>query len=80
MVEMNRPPDNREAYILATELVYENMLSFRTGYNLSADELRWSGGVGLFLRQGEFAQRIDYAFTDSNYLGRVDRLSAGVQF
>jgi hypothetical protein len=80
MIEMNRPPDNREAYLVATELVYEDMLAFRTGYNLSADELRWSGGVGLFLRQGEFAQRIDYAFTDSNYLGRVDRLSAGVQF
>ncbi len=80
MVEMNRPPDNAETYLLATEIVYRRILSFRGGYNMNADELKWSGGIGLQLRSGGIGQRIDYAFTASDYLGRVDRISAGVKF
>ncbi len=79
-VEMNRPPDNAETYRLATELTYHGMLALRTGYNLNADELKWSGGIGLQFRSSGIGERIDYAFTQSENFGRVDRLSAGVKF
>lgn len=80
MIEMNRPPDNQETYLFATELVYGNILAFRAGYNVKADDLNWSGGIGLKMRSGGIGQRIDYGYTGSRYLGRVDRISAGVRF
>lgn len=80
VIEMNRPPDNSETYHLATELEYRGILALRTGYSLNADELKWSGGLGVRLDAGGFTDRIDYAFTTSDYLGRVDRISLGVGF
>jgi hypothetical protein len=80
VLEMSRPPDNSESYRIATEVVYEEMLALRTGYNLNADELKWSGGIGLQLETGGMTDRIDYAFTYSEFLGRVDRISLGVGF
>ncbi|NNE09050.1 MAG: PorV/PorQ family protein [Gemmatimonadetes bacterium] len=79
-VEMNRPPDNAETYRVATELTYMEMLALRTGYNLNADELKWSGGLGVILRTGGIGQRVDYAFTQTEHLGRIDRISAGIRF
>jgi hypothetical protein len=77
---MSRPPDNSESYKLATEVVYRKTLALRTGYDLTADELKWSGGMGLLIQAGGLSERIDYAFTESEFLGRVDRISAGVGF
>ncbi|MFH1278839.1 MAG: PorV/PorQ family protein [Candidatus Eisenbacteria bacterium] len=80
VIEMNRPPDNSETYRLATEVEYRGALALRTGYSLNADELKWSGGIGVRLDTARFTDRIDYAFTESDYLGRVDRISLGVGF
>jgi hypothetical protein len=80
IIEMSRPPDNTETYKLATEIVYQKTLALRTGYILNADDLNWSGGMGLVLEAGGFTERIDYAFTRSEFLGRVDRISLGLGF
>lgn len=80
VVEMNRPPDNSESFKFATEATYRKILALRTGYNLKADELKWSGGLGVVLDTGGMTDRFDYAFTYSKYLGRVDRVSLGVGF
>jgi hypothetical protein len=80
VLEMSRPPDNSESYKIATEVVYRKTLAIRTGYDLTADEFKWSGGMGLLLETGGLSERIDYAFTESEFLGRVDRISAGVGF
>jgi len=80
VVEMNRPPDNSESYKLATEVLYLKTLALRTGYHLNADELKWSGGMGVLLDLGGLREKVDYAFTRSEYLGRVDRISLGIGF
>lgn len=80
VLEMNRPPDNSETYRFATEVEYRGALALRTGYSLNTDELKWSGGIGVRLETGGFTDRVDYAFTTSDYLGRVDRISLGVGF
>ncbi|MFH1681468.1 MAG: PorV/PorQ family protein [Candidatus Eisenbacteria bacterium] len=78
--EMSRPPDNTETYKVATEVLYRRILALRTGYNLNADELKWSGGVGLSIDLAGYSEKVDYAFTRSELLGRVDRISLGVSF
>lgn len=80
VLEMNRPPDNSESFKLAAELTYMGDFALRTGYNLNADELKWSAGMGVKFQTGGFTSRIDYAFTHSKYLERIDRISAGVSF
>ncbi len=80
VIEMHRPPDNSESFKVATEAVYRNALALRTGYNLNADELKWSGGIGVYFLAGGMRDRIDYAFTYSEFLGRIDRISLGVNF
>jgi len=80
VIEMSRPPDNSEAFRIATELTYMDMLALRTGYNLNADELKWSGGLGVLLETSGVTNRVDYAFTYSEYLERIDRISWGVEF
>ena len=77
---MHRPPGTAERYLPGTELCYRTIRAFRGGYSMHSAELRWSAGIGLKLCSGVIGQRIDSDFTASDYLGRVDRISAGVKF
>jgi hypothetical protein len=77
---MNRPGDNAETVKLGGEVVYRDMLAVRAGYDANADELRFSAGAGVVIKRNENAAAIDYAFTDSESFGRVDRFALSVEF
>jgi hypothetical protein len=79
-LEMNRPGDNAETVKLGGEVVYRDMLAVRAGYDANADELRFSAGAGVVIKRNENAAAIDYAFTDSESFGRVDRFALSVEF
>ena len=79
-VEMNRPGDNAETVKLGGEVLFREMLAVRAGYDANADELNFSAGAGVRITRGERAGVVDYAFTDSESFGRVDRLALSVEF
>ncbi len=80
VVEMNHPADNVETILLGGELWIHETLALRAGYDSNADELNFSAGVGLVASLGSAHGTVDYAYTDGEYLGRIDRLSIGLRF
>ena len=79
-VEFNQPSDNRLATKGGVEYEFSKRIAVRTGYNLNADEFKWSAGAGLYPNFGTTRGSFDYAFTDGEFLGSVHRLSLGVRF
>lgn len=79
-LEMNRPGDNEETLKLGGEMVVRDRLSLRIGYDTNADELKFSGGAGLRVGRGERSGAVDYAFTQSDNFGRIDRIALSVAF
>lgn len=79
-LEMNRPGDNAETVKLGGEILFRDMLAVRAGYDSNADELRFSAGAGVIITGDEIDAIVDYAFTDSESFGRVDRFALSVEF
>ncbi len=79
-LEMNRPGDNAETLKLGTEFIVRDRLALRVGYNTNADELKFSGGAGFRIVRGQQYGQVDYAFTQSDNFGRVDRIALTVGF
>lgn len=80
VLEMNHPADNEETFIFAGELWIGKLLALRAGYDMNADELNFSSGLGVRANMGSVQGTIDYAYTEGEYLGRIDRLSVGLRF
>jgi hypothetical protein len=80
ILEMNHPADNVETLILGSELWIGQTLALRAGYDTNADELGFSAGVGVMASLGSAHGTLDYAYTEGEYLGRIDRISIGVRF
>ncbi|MGH7726197.1 MAG: PorV/PorQ family protein [Candidatus Eiseniibacteriota bacterium] len=79
-VEFNQPSDNELTGKFGAEYEFKRRFAVRTGYNMNADELKWSAGAGLYPEFGTVRGTFDYAFTDGGFLGSVHRVSLGVRF
>jgi hypothetical protein len=79
--EFVRPADNDETGRLGAELsMAEDHVFVRAGWNGAADALSWSGGLGVAWWNDRLDARIDYAFSQSEFFDRVDRLSLKLAF
>ena len=79
-LKFDHPADTEELLKGGAELWIDDIVALRTGWNPRAHEMRFSAGFGL---RGSLAGRVmhlDYAYTDGNDLGRVDRFSLEVEF
>jgi len=79
-LEMNRPGDNAETLKMGGEVLFRERIAARLGYVANADELKFSGGVGFGLTRNARSAAVDYAFTDSENFGRIDRVALVVEF
>jgi hypothetical protein len=79
-IEVNQPADNEQVVKAGAEWTWRRSVSLRSGYNFSADELRFSAGAGAIVNFGASRGTLDYAYTDGGFLGAVNRLSLGVRF
>jgi len=79
-LEMNRPGDNAETLKLGGEVLFRERIAARAGYVANADELKFSGGVGFRMTRSARSAAVDYAFTDSESFGRIDRVALVVEF
>ena len=55
-------------------------LALRSGYNFNSDEFKFAAGAGLYAGLGQSQLAVDYAYTQGDFLGAVNRLSIGVRF
>jgi len=74
-MQFDHPADGRELIKVGGELWFDEMVAVRSGWNPRADAMDWSAGFGLRGRFSGRVLRFDYAYTDGNDLGRIDRFS-----
>lgn len=67
-LQVGRPNDADEQYNIGVEYVFQNLVSFRTGYRFNYDAENWSGGIGVSLASLGIAGTLDYAFTNYKFL------------
>jgi long-subunit fatty acid transport protein len=79
-IEMGQPADNQLQMQAGVEWSYHRMFALRTGYNASADLLKFSAGAGFVASFASVRGTLDYAYTDAGVLGGVNRVSLGVRF
>lgn len=79
-LEFDQPSDNQLIAKGGLEYEFQRRFAVRTGYNVNADELKWSAGAGFYPTFGTTRGTLDYAFTEGGDLGAVHRLSLGVRF
>jgi len=79
-LEINQPADNAQVIKSGFEWVWQRRVALRSGYNFTADALKFSAGAGFYASIGQAQATVDYAYTDGGYLGTVNRLSLGVRF
>lgn len=79
-LEVSQPADNEQELKGGIETTFARTLSLRAGYNLNADEIKWSAGAGVVGDISTLRGTVDYAYTDGGQLGAIHRLSLGVRF
>ena len=79
-LEFDQPSDNQLVAKGGLEYEFQRRFAVRTGYNVNADEMKWSAGAGFYPTFGTTVGTFDYAFTDGGVLGAVHRLSLGARF
>ena len=79
-LEINQPADNHQAIKAGFEWAWQRQLALRSGYNFSADELKFSAGASLFASVGQSHLSFDYAYTSGGFLGTINRMSLGARF
>jgi hypothetical protein len=79
-VQFDHPADTRELLKGGAELWLDEIVALRAGYSPRAEEMKFSAGFGLRGSLGGRALRFDYAYTDGNALGRIDRFSLELEF
>ncbi|MFQ5599770.1 MAG: PorV/PorQ family protein [Candidatus Krumholzibacteriia bacterium] len=79
-LQFDHPADTEELLKGGVELWIDEIIALRTGWNPRSDEMQFSAGFGLRGRLGGRSLSIDYAYTDGNALGRIDRLSLEMEF
>jgi len=79
-LQFDHPADSGELIKGGAELWFDDMVALRAGWNPRADAMQFSAGFGLRGTLGARKLHLDYAYTDGDALGRVDRLSLEVEF
>ena len=79
-IEIAQPSDNSQLIKTGFEWSWQRQLALRTGYNWNADVMNLSAGAGLSFALGRIQGNLDYAYTDADVLGGVNRLSLGLKF
>ena len=76
--QLTHPADNAETYAFGCEYLLANVLSVRAGYVLNMDGFGLALGGGLRIGlPGGIRFRLDYAFTQTDYLTSPQRYSIG---
>jgi hypothetical protein len=78
--EADQPADNSRLLKAGVEWTYRRQFALRSGYNFSADELKFSAGAGFTSDFGTLHGTIDYAYTNGGFLGAIHRVSLGMRF
>jgi hypothetical protein len=79
-LEANQPSDNALAIKAGAEWTWNRRLALRSGYNFNADEFKFAAGAGLYAGLGQSQLTVDYAYTQGDFLGAVNRISMGLRF
>jgi hypothetical protein len=79
-MQFDHPADATEQIKMGGELWLDETVALRAGWNPRADAMRFSAGVGLRGRLAGRDLHVDYAYTDGNDLGRIDRFSMELGF
>ncbi len=67
-VQVGRPNDADEQYNVGVEYVFQDLVALRTGYRFNYDTENWSGGLGVSLVSLGIDGRLDYSYTNYQYL------------
>lgn len=79
-LQVGRPNDADEQYNVGIEYVFQNMVSFRTGYRFNYDTENWSGGFGVNLAPIGIVGMLDYAYTNYKFLPGTHMFSMELGF
>lgn len=79
-LEVNQPADNVLITKVGGEWMLRGTFALRGGYNMNADALRLSAGMGFVGELGGARGSLDYAYTNGSFLGAIHRLSLGIRF
>ena len=79
-IEVSQPADNEQELKGGLETTFARTVSLRAGYNVNADEIKWSAGAGVVGDISTLRGTVDYAYSDGGLLGAIHRVSLGVRF
>lgn len=79
-LQFDHPADSAELIKSGAELWVDEILALRAGWNPQSDAMRFSAGFGLAGRFAGNTLHLDYAYTDGDALGRIDRFSLELEF
>jgi len=77
-IDALHPKDYTERLHLGAEFLYMDMFALRGGYKFNYDVENFSFGLGFKFDLAGYAASIDYAYTNAEYFGHIDRF--GMQF
>lgn len=79
-LQLNHPNDNAEHAGVGIEYAVREMFFLRGGFRLNADAEAYAVGGGVALPLPGGIVRLDYAYSDMDYLGSVNRISLEMRF
>ena len=79
-LQFDHPADTQELLKGGAEAWLEDIVALRVGWNPRASAAEFSAGFGLRGTLGGSIFCLDYAYTDGQDLGRIDRVSVEVTF
>lgn len=79
-IQVLHQADNAETVRGGFEYWYDRTYALRSGYDFTADDMRFSAGLGVQLMLGDRRGTFDYAFTEGGHLEAVHRWSLGISF
>lgn len=79
-VDLLHPIDYTERVHVGTELGFKEMFFLRAGYKFNYDVEDYSFGLGFNFSLGDFGATLDYAYTNAEFFGNVNRLSLNFTF
>lgn len=78
--QFEHPNDYTERLHVGTEYMYAGMFLFRVGYKFNYDLESYSGGIGFITTFGQHDIKIDYSYSEIEFLNSVQRVSFNYSF
>lgn len=79
-VDLLHPIDYTERVHVGTELAFKKMFFVRAGYKFNYDVENYSFGLGFNFTLGSFGASLDYAYTNAEFFGNINRLTLNFEF